>query len=604
MTKLFCLFLTFLNLHLVYGKAPDTIRVTNFGLKPNSFEDASAPVQKAIEACKRRNNVVLCFPKGRYDFWPQQAVHKAYFVSNTSSADEVPDKTKVIGLFFENLTALTIDGNGSQFIFHGKMTPWVMDHCSNVILQNLTTDFERPTMSEMKFLKLSPDSIIVSIHPDSKFAIIDQKLMWYGEGWGMKNFHAILVKPSTGIYNYSTWEPFLKGKAELLSQNKVKFYGDFSKFSAEPGDILTVRDPVRDQVGAFINCSKNIYLKNLAVRYMHGLGIVSQFSENLFFDRIQIAPDLKSGRVISCFADAVHFSGCKGDVVVENSSFKGLHDDPINIHGTHLKISQVLSPTKVRVEFMHPQTYGFGAFFARDSIAFVHSQSLQIFGKGVVKKADLVSEKEMEIELTEPLLTDKMVGDCFENLTWTPTATIRNCRFEGVNTRGLLVSTRRKVLIENNTFYRTGMYAILISNDASGWYESGEVQDVTIRNNTFEECAYNTSPDSYAIAIAPEDHQPAKGYLVHKNIRIENNKFRLLGSPAVTARSVDKLLFNNNIIYCTQFLPGAATKISFKLDGCADVQVLKNKFHTTWKPVIKLQDMTSKQVKTDIEIKN
>lgn len=604
MTKLFCLFLAFFNLHLVYGQTPDTIKVTDFGLKPNSFEDASVAVQKAIEACKQKSNIVLFFPKGRYDFWPRQAVHRPYFISNTSSSEEVPDKTKVIGLLFENLRSLIIEGNDSQFIFHGKMTPWVMDHCSNVTLQNLTTDFERPTISEMTFLKVTPDSIIVSVHPDSKFAIIGQKLRWYGESWGMKSFHAILVKPSTGIYNYSTWEPFLNGKAELLSQNRVKFSGDFSKFSAQPGDILTVRDPVRDQVGAFINCSKNIHLKNLSVRYMHGLGIVSQFSENLFFDRIQIAPDPKSGRMISCFADAMHFSGCRGDVVIENSIFKGLHDDPINIHGTHLKITQVISSTKVRVAFMHPQTYGFNAFFAGDSIAFVHSQSLQIFGKGIVKKADLVSEKEMEIELTEPLLTDKMASDCFENLTWTPTATIRDCRFESVDTRGLLVTTRRKVLIENNVFYRTGMHAILIGNDASGWYESGAVQDVTIRNNTFVECAYNTLPDSYAIAIAPENHQSAKGYFVHQNIRIENNIFKLFGSPIMTARSVDRLWFNNNIIYSTDFMKPVETKTSIKLDGCANVQVLKNKFQTRWQPVIKLQDMTLKQLKTDIEIKN
>jgi hypothetical protein len=39
------------------------------------------------------------------------------------------------------------------------------------------------------------------------------------------------------------------------------------------------------------------------------------------------------------------------------------------------------------------------------------------------------------------------------------------------------------VVIQNNTFYRTGMYPILIADDASGWFESEPLQDVTIRNN-------------------------------------------------------------------------------------------------------------------------
>src|SRR5437868_9726518 len=104
--------------------------------------------------------------------------------------------------------------------------------------------------------------------------------------------------------------------------------------------------------------------------------------------------------------------------------------------------------------------------------------------------------------------------------------------------------------------------------------------------------------------MTPEDHQPVNGYFVHKNIRIENNIFRLFGAPVMTARSVDNLLFNNNTIYSTGFMKAAETEISVRLDGCTNVQVLKNKFHTTWQPIIKLQAMTSKQVKTDIEIKN
>ena len=78
------------------------------------------------------------------------------------------------------------------------------------------------------------------------------------------------------------------------------------------------------------------------------------------------------------------------------------------------------------------------------------------------------------------------VGDALENLTWAPDVSIRNNFFGSCRARGVLVTTPGKVVIENNIFESSGS-AILISGDANGWYESGAVKDVMIRNNTFNE---------------------------------------------------------------------------------------------------------------------
>ena len=40
-----------------------------------------------------------------------------------------------------------------------------------------------------------------------------------------------------------------------------------------------------------------------------------------------------------------------------------------------------------------------------------------------------------------------------ENVTYTPEVIVRNNYFSRIPTRGLLVTTRRKVLIESNTFF-------------------------------------------------------------------------------------------------------------------------------------------------------
>ena len=55
-----------------------TIDVTDFGVQPNSRRNAVGGVQKALEACRGAEDAVLVFPKGRYDFWPQQSQDLRY----------------------------------------------------------------------------------------------------------------------------------------------------------------------------------------------------------------------------------------------------------------------------------------------------------------------------------------------------------------------------------------------------------------------------------------------------------------------------------------------------------------------------------------------
>lgn len=579
-----------------------TIDVTTFGVQPNSFADATEAVQQAIEACRNQSHSVINFPEGRYDFWPDKAIETHYYISNTSSEKEVPVKIQRVGLMLKNLKNITIEGNNSVFVFHGKMITWVIDSSENIRIQNLKINYERPGMSEMTIKEMSPTTVIASIHPDSKFAIINGQLEWYGEKWVTRNYHAVLVRPKDGLLFYSDWQPFRQSKATIIAPLTLQFTGDFSKFKANPGDVLTIRDRYRDYVGAFQNRSKNIVLHNLHMYSMHGLGIISQFSENLHYDSVFVEPEKGSGRVIASSADGMHFSGCKGQITINHCRFNGMHDDPLNVHGTHLQVSEVVSPTTLKLRFMHPQTYGFAAFIPGDSVAYVHAQSLQAFGEGVVKSAKLISEKEMLLEMRQPLSKELNVGDVLENITWTPSVTIQNSRFEGTVTRGTLITTRRKVLIENNVYYRTGMHAILIADDASGWYESGPVMDVTVRNNQFIECGYNSFPDNYIIKIDPQAHELIPAYYVHKNIRIENNAFKVYDYPVLSAKSVNGLLFAGNTIEKSDFMKVGNKRPAIHLFACTGVKISNNKFEWNY-PEIELFKMNKKDIQSDMDFK-
>jgi hypothetical protein len=233
----------------------------------------------------------------------------------------------------------------------------------------------------------------------------------------------------------------------------------------------------------------------------------------------------------------------------------------------------------VLVRFMHPQTWGFNAFDPGDTIEFVNHKTLLGYGNAIVQSSKMISTKEIKLIVNRSVPTEIQKDDCIGNISKTPSVIIKNNLFEHVLTRGLLVTTRRKVLIEGNTFYRVGMHAILIADDCNSWFESGPVKEVTIRNNKFLDCAYNSFPDDDVITIKPETTDYENGKYVHSNISITGNTFQIFDTPVLFARDVNGLSFEKNKII-QKILPGfpVGNKPAFYIEHCKDVSLQHNYF--------------------------
>ena len=332
-----------------------------------------------------------------------------------------------------------------------------------------------------------------------------------------------------------------------------------------PRCVYQIRDTRRDCAGVFTRRSRNITWKNVKFRFLHGMGLVNQFSENLTFDSVTVAPDEASGRTTAAWADCIQVSGCRGKVLVKDCVFSGAHDDAINIHGTHLRVVERLPGRQVKVRFMHGQTFGFLAFNPGDEIEFVHWDSLATYGPNRVLEARMLNPKQLLLTLEKPVPEEFQQNDVLENVTWTPEVEIRGCRVSRVPTRGFLITTRRPVLVEDNEFFNTHMSAILVEDDAAGWYESGCVRDMTIRGNRFVRCA------EPVIHINPRN--TVANDSVHRNIRIENNEFVLRGATSVKARSTQGLRVTGNTIRSAEKLDDTQ---SVRTSDCAGARIEKN----------------------------
>lgn len=508
--------------------------------------DMTRKLQSAIEQAKNYNGrpVIIELQNANYHIYRKSSSEQLYHISNTTSEAENPDQTKHIGLWMKKLKNITIDGQGAHIITHGEMTSFVIDQCENIKLQNLTVAAADPTVPEMKVIEAGNKHLTVQIHPQSQYTIKDGAFSFTGDSWTLSKGIAQMYDPQRDV-TWRSWCPLNDlRKAIELEPNLLRLTYDKVP-QIQPGTIFQMRDGYRDEACGLIQYSKNVTLEKIHFAFLGNFGLVGQVSENLTYRQLTFGPEEESGRTCAGFADFVQMSGCKGLILIENSRFSGAHDDPINIHGTHLAVTGFTSDNQVTVRYMHPQTYGFQSFLAGNTIEFIDAHSLMPLGSFKVKNAEMKNEREIIITLNKPVPQDLKENKqlVVENVTYTPEVIIRNNYFSRIPTRGLLITTRRKVLIEENTFFRMQMSGILIANDARSWFESGMARDVTIRNNHFIECG------EPVIFIAPEN-DVNKGY-VHCNIRIENNRFLLNGTQAVSAKSVNGLQVKGNLFICT-----------------------------------------------------
>ncbi|MEK4295513.1 glycosyl hydrolase family 95 catalytic domain-containing protein [Paenibacillus sp. FSL R5-0914] len=532
-----------------YIQTIETINGVNHSVITLNYngEDAGDAVRAAIEAAKAAQKpVILDFPTETYHFKALTANQVQYFISNTTTKEQTPSSTRKVGLIFKDIDDLTIRGNGSTLLFHGVMTPIVFDHATNIKVNGINIDFNRPVVSEMTVTEVGNNYMKASIHPDSWYSIQNNQLVWFGEeNWtenGTQNVRAVQeYNPATK----QTWRVAnpLDGTTSTKDLGKREVQFNFTKSpNLSVGNTFQFRDTTRREQGALIYRSKNIAWSDVDFYAAPGLGIISQYSENVSLDNLNFAPKTGSGRTNASMADFLQVSGGKGEIRVLNSYFSGAHDDAINIHGTHLQIVQVTSSNQVKVQFMHPESWGFDAFAVGDTIEYINKSTLLSKESAVVTDVTRLNDTQIVLTLDKPVPSSITANEyVVENATWTPNVTVKNSTFESIPTRGLLVTTRGSVRIENNTFNGMQMSAILIAHDASSWYESGMVKDVLIRNNRFN----NNS--NAVISIDPNTSLTNPDKTVHSHIEIDGNQFNKVGGNSeIYAKSVDGLTFTNN----------------------------------------------------------
>jgi len=506
---------------------PRTLDVTHFGAQPDSGEDATGPFRQALAAARAvKEPVTLVVPAGRYDFFSTNAVRRRGYFSNATEAGSTGMRT--IALDLSGQKGLTVSGAGAKLVMRGKMTMVAAEESRNVSLYGLEFDFARPAVSEITAVEKGDGYWIGWVHPDSTYRLVGNRIEWWGEDWHA--FHN-LTQPYDPVTE-TTWrgeDPTVCNSVREVGARLLRFETDRR---VVVGRTYQFRDMTRDQAGMWFSRCRNVAMRDVKIRSMAGFGALFQFTENIDLRRVDVSP--AAGRTCASAADILHFSGCRGKIRVADCVLTAAHDDAINVHGTHLRVIGS-EGRKIRVRFMHDQTWGFAAFAPGDEIEFVNKESLLPYAKAKVTAFSMTDDPRIQVlTLDRDLPTGlKLDSDVVENVTWTPSVEVTGCEISKLPTRGILISTRRPVKIVGNRFFRIPMPSVLVADDAKSWYESGPVRDLLIKGNRFFECG------GPVVEIDPQI--AAFAGPVHRNVRVEGNEFVGSGKPLVSARAVDGL---------------------------------------------------------------
>ena len=587
--------LSVLSLSLVLScttlSAQKVYEISAFGLKANSSKNASPVLQKALAKIKAEykegEKVILRFPEGRYEFHEKGAAVREYYISNHDQTNP-----KKVGIALEDMKNLTLDGQGSEFVFHGRMLPVSLLRSENCLLKNFSIDFENPHIAQVKIVENDPqDGIVFEPAPWVDYRIAKDSIFEaYGEGWTMRHSWGIAFDGDTKhlVYNTSDIGCPTKGASEVAPR-RIHAPG-WKDARLVPGTVVAMRGWGRPTPGIFLSHDVNTTIENVKVHYAEGMGLLAQLCENITLEKFGVC--LKGDadpRYFTTQADATHFSGCKGKIVSCNGLYEGMMDDAINVHGTYLKVVKRVDDCTLVGRYMHGQSWGFEWGCPGDEVQFIRSNTMEPVGKQnkiisirPYDKEQTEGAREFLITFQEPVdqVINEQSGFGIENLTWTPEVLFSGNVIRNNRARGSLFSTPRKTIVENNLFDHTSGAAILLCGDCNGWFETGACRHVIIRKNRFVNALTNLFQFTNAvISIYPEipDLKGQQQYFhggPEGGIVIEDNEFETFDAPILYAKSVDGLVFRNNTIKLnTEYKPFHPNRNRFWLERVTNVTI-------------------------------
>ena len=565
-------------------------------------KDITATVREAI-SCAKEKEIKIVFEKGVYNFLPEYAHTRFSYITNHGNG------YKNVAFRFEDFNLVEVDGNGSEFIFHGQFAPFQFENCKNIKVKNITIDWNIPFIFQAEVLATN-----------TKEGYMDVKPLTDGYSWNFKennitfpningfNFHELghthCFDPKTKSTFHGSFGLHLNPKKVKKLQKEVfRFYEKLQKFPPVGAIVASKGGKHLNRYAPAFQTQecKNVVYDKVIIHHALGMGFLFERTENIKIINSGVYTRDGSDRYISSTADATHFANCKGDVLVENCRIEGMLDDGTNVHGTYVKIDKVIDEYSVQIALHHFEQKGFKFADKDDEVWFIQKPSPSRGAVNKVSRAEFINDTYTKLTFENKIPANLAKGDVLENKTWNPVFTMRNCKVTKHRARNAMIKTPLKIVIEGN-YFSSDMASIGLRGETFKWYESGAVEDVIIRNNTFVDCGHGGT-DHPVLWVSPKLN---KGFdqteIYDRNIIFENNIIETFNNRIVWADRLDNLMFKNNTIKFVKTSENQYPKAPlFDIINSKNISILNNKLEGFFNVDFIKTDKTSQKT---LKVKN
>jgi len=510
--------------------------------------------------------VVITFLPGIHTLNIRKVTRKKLFISNSiDSEDPIP-----VGIILSQVKHFRVQGGGVEgankttLLYDGRMMQILNENAEDIEYSGLVLDMKRPSVSEIRVLESKDPMLVIQVAEGSDYEVKDGKFFWRGDWLGGQCLTQQIELETgacrrRGVLRGWTSAGQTEATATDLGGRKVKLEFPSGSSTLLAGYQYHFRNGNRIMCGVHSTRSARITFRDCEVNALPCMGFVSQFTDTMTIQRVNVVPPANTIRTCPAWADIFQFSNCKGEILVENCRLSGMQDDALNCHGTYLCAIRKEGERQLVVRYVHRQTYGFAPYTAGDEIAIMNAATLREYSgnpRGEVSAVERLTDKEWRITLKGPVPTFHE-NDVVDNITWNPNLTARNNHISIDPVRGFLLATRGKIFVENNTFEKCRLPGILVEGDAVKWFESSPIRDLLIQSNRFIACGIEIT----STVRAPKPEEP-----VHENIRISDNRFE---GGGISAKGIKGLRVTDN--------RSPDGKLSVNVDAsCTEVTVERN----------------------------
>ena len=525
---------------------------------------------------------VFSFEKGVYHVYEEQTDKAYYAVSNCDAG------VKSIAFYLKNQENVTIEGNGSTLMLHGRISPFIIDGGKKITIKGFTVDYEKAFYLQGRVVSSTESYLDLALLPQNEYyfdgTTLVQKIgdaevrfdenapsLWQAFDAEKKR---VLRDSQCRVVRFSAPAPDQTEKelffVEEIAPKTLRIYGkEMQEFPV--GAEIVFYGEKRNANTVFANGVNGLTVTDLEIHHSPSFGVNCQLCKNVTLTRVSCRLGEARHGLVTANADATHFIACTGTVKLDNCYFENMLDDGTNVHSIFTDVVSV-NGKEVRLRLFHHQQQEINVYLPGDTVIFYRKKSLQPVCRAKILSSRLVAKDCVEI-VVKGKLSGVTVGDQAENYTRQPKFQMINCTVRNNRPRGALIATRKKAVVKN-CYFSTSSSGVEVSVENLYWYESGGVTNLLIKNNVFEDCCHQYGGAAVGVVPSYPYEEGNKHYC--RNIRMVNNVVKTQDKMLLFAKSSKNVLVKNNahLTLSGQPLCGVETHYT---ENCKNVRLIPKK---------------------------